>query len=96
MDGYELHYYATFLRGPQEVSKYVFMSSESFVRLSRTSFVVCFLNLLATSKAHWASFPVSFPSLLVTYRAHWDSSLVWFCLLQHVVFCLMVHDVYTS
>ena len=49
MDGYELHYYATFLRGPQEVSKYVFMSSESFVRLSRTSFVVCFLNLLATS-----------------------------------------------
>jgi hypothetical protein len=52
VDGHEPHYYATFSRGPPVVSKYVFMSSESLVRLPRTSFVVRFLDLLATSEAH--------------------------------------------
>jgi hypothetical protein len=96
MDGYEPHYYVTFSRDPPVVSKYIFMSFESLVRLSRTLFVVCFLDLLATSEAHWASFPVSFPSLVVTYRAHRGSSLECFCLLQHAIFCLMVYDVHAS
>ena len=52
MDVYELHYYATFSRGPPVVSKYVFMCSESLVRLPRTSFVVYFCDLLATCEAH--------------------------------------------
>ena len=78
------------------VSKHVFMSSESLVRLPRISFVVHFCDLLATSEAYWASFPATFPSLPVTFEARQGSSLVYFCLLRHVIFCLVVRDMHTS